>query len=183
MSNIILFNKPYHVLSQFSDGANGSHLRFNLADYLRAPGYRVAGRLDFDSEGLLVLTDDGREQQKITNPKHGNPKTYWVQVEGTPDRYSIDALQNGVQLKDGFTLPAKCKVVSPPNIWERQPPIRKRKKVTTCWLELTIVEGRNRQVRRMTASIGHPTLRLVRYSVGNWSLGTLLPGQWVKAKV
>ncbi len=173
MAKIILFNKPFHVLSQFSDGEG----RSTLADFLRAPGYRVAGRLDYDSEGLLLLTDDGRLQQQIANPRHKRWKTYWVQVEGAIDQTAIDKLCNGLSLKDGPTLPARARCITPPCLWPRNPPVRERKSVPDSWLELSIREGRNRQVRRMTAAAGFPTLRLVRHQVGDWSLEGLQPGE------
>ena len=174
MANLILFNKPFHVLSQFSD----SEGRETLANYISAPGYRVAGRLDFDSEGLLLLTDDGQLQQQIANPRHKKWKSYRVQVEGTANSAAIARIEAGLQLKDGPTLPAKCKVIpEPEELWARDPPVRFRKTVTDSWLELSIREGRNRQVRRMTAAVQHPTLRLIRYQIANWTLGDLQPGQ------
>jgi 23S rRNA pseudouridine2457 synthase len=173
MANIILFNKPFRVLSQFSDDRG----RTTLADYLSAPGFRVAGRLDYDSEGLLVLTDDGRLQQQIANPRHKRWKTYLVQVEGVPDASTLEKLRDGVTLNDGPTLPARVRTVSDPGIWPRVPPVRSRRTVPDSWLELSIREGRNRQVRRMTAAVGLPTLRLVRTAVGDWSLDGLAPGE------
>jgi 23S rRNA pseudouridine2457 synthase len=174
MSQLILFNKPYQVLSQFTDGEG----RQTLADYLQAPGYRAAGRLDFDSEGLLLLTDDGRLQHQIANPAKKMWKTYWVQVEGIPLQPALQALQAGLVLADGPTLPARASIIEPPNpLWPRQPPIRERRNLPTCWLQLSIQEGRNRQVRRMTAAVDHPTLRLVRASIGDWSLQDLQPGE------
>ena len=173
MAKIILFNKPFHVLSQFTDGEG----RSTLADYLHAPGYRVAGRLDYDSEGLLLLTSDGQLQQQIANPRHKRWKTYWVQVEGVVDQPALDALAAGVSLKDGPTLPARARPIEPPDIWPRHPPVRERKSVADSWLELSIREGRNRQVRRMTAAVGFPTLRLVRRKIGDWELGQLQPGE------
>ncbi len=172
MANVILFNKPFRVLSQFTDESG----RETLADYLSAPDYRVAGRLDYDSEGLLLLTDDGKLQQRIANPRHKLPKTYLVQVEGEVTAAELKQLEAGVKLKDGLTLPARARQIPPPHIWERHPPVRQRKSVPDSWLELTIREGRNRQVRRMTAAVGLPTLRLVRWSVGEWSLDRLAPG-------
>lgn len=174
MAGIILFNKPCNVLSQFTDERG----RGTLAGFLDAPGYRVAGRLDYDSEGLLVLTDDGRLQQRITNPVHRQWKTYLVQVEGIPDDDALQRLARGVTLKDGGTLPARVRPVPPPELWPRQPPVRDRKTVPDSWLELSIREGRNRQVRRMTATVGLPTLRLVRTAVGPWRLEDLQPGQY-----
>ncbi len=178
MSKIILLNKPFHVLSQFSDkeGPPGRP-RATLADYLTAPDFRVAGRLDYDSEGLLLLTDDGLLQQQITNPRHKQWKTYLVQVEGEPDDVSVQQLADGIELKDGPTLPARVRRVPTPQIWPRTPPVRRRKSIPDSWLELSIREGRNRQVRRMTAAIGFPTLRLVRTRIGNWSLQGLAPGE------
>ncbi len=173
MARLILLNKPFQVLSQFSN----SEGRATLADFLSAPGYRVAGRLDYDSEGLLLLTDDGRLQQRIANPRHKLWKTYWVQVEGDITDEAIRRLTAGLELKDGLTLPARARPLSPPDLWPRRPPVRSRKTVTDSWLELAIREGRNRQVRRMTAAVGFPTLRLVRVRVGDWSLGGLGSGQ------
>ncbi|KAA1193061.1 pseudouridine synthase [Pseudohalioglobus sediminis] len=174
MAKIILFNKPFRVLSQFTD-AEG---RDTLADYLDAPGFRAAGRLDYDSEGLLLLTDNGRLQQQIANPRHKQWKTYWVQVEGNVDAAAIAALAKGVELKDGPTLPARARRMDPPALWPRTPPVRSRKTVPDSWLELSIREGRNRQVRRMTAAVGLPTLRLVRTRIADWHLGELGPGQY-----
>jgi len=172
---LVLFNKPYDVLSQFTD----AELRPTLKHYISQPGIYPAGRLDRDSEGLLLLTDDGRLQQHIADPRHKLPKTYWVQVEGTIDEPALAALRRGVQLNDGPTLPAQARAISPPaNLWPRQPPIRVRKHIADSWLELTIREGRNRQVRRMTAAVGFPTLRLVRWRIGDWELGDLQPGAW-----
>ncbi len=173
MAGLILFNKPYQVLSQFTD----SEGRDTLARYLDAPGYRVAGRLDYDSEGLLLLTDDGRLQQQIANPAHKLWKTYWAQVEGDLDDDALAKLARGVQLNDGPTLPARARRIEPPDLWPRTPPVRTRKTVPDSWLELAIREGRNRQVRRMTAALGFPTLRLVRVAVGDWRLAGLSPGQ------
>jgi 23S rRNA pseudouridine2457 synthase len=174
MTKLIVFNKPFNVLSQFTDDRG----RTTLADYLSAPGCRVAGRLDFDSEGLLLLTDDGRLQQQIANPKNKLWKTYLVQVEGTVDDDAIARLIRGVTLNDGPTLPASARRAHPPSLWQRDPPVRVRKTVADSWLELSIREGRNRQVRRMTAAVGFPTLRLVRTTIGEWSLEDLLPGQY-----
>lgn len=175
MARIILFNKPYGVMSQFTDadGAPG------LGRFLDIPGVYAAGRLDKDSEGLLVLTDDGRLQARIADPKHKLEKTYWVQVEGVPDAAALGNLAAGVALNDGRTRPARAKAMPPPpDLWQRDPPIRVRKSVPDSWIELVIREGRNRQVRRMTAAIGHPTLRLIRATVGDWSLEGLPPGGW-----
>ncbi len=173
MASILLFNKPFRVLSQFTDGAG----RSTLADYLRAPSFRVAGRLDYDSEGLLLLTDDGALQQRIANPRHKHWKTYLVQVEGTPGPSDLATLANGILLKDGPTLPARVRAIPPPQLWLRHPPIRQRKQIPDSWLELSLREGRNRQVRRMTAALGYPTLRLVRTRIGDWSLDGLAPGE------
>jgi 23S rRNA pseudouridine2457 synthase len=178
MANLILINKPFRVLSQFSDRDPAAAApRATLADYLQAPGFRAAGRLDYDSEGLLLLTDDGRLQQRIANPRHKLWKTYWVQVEGEADEAALRQLAAGVVLKDGPTLPARvCRMPPPPDLWPRQPPVRARLTVPDSWLQISIHEGRNRQVRRMTAAVGLPTLRLIRWQVGDWSLAGLAPG-------
>lgn len=175
---LVLFNKPFAVLSQFTDrGTEGT--RETLSDYIDQPGVYPAGRLDRDSEGLLLLTDDGRLQAKIAHPKFKKPKTYLAQVEGLPDDAALDAFRRGLQLKDGPTRPAKIRRAGEPDwLWPRTPPIRVRKSVPDSWLEITLTEGRNRQVRRMTAAIGHPTLRLIRISIGDWQLGSLAPGTW-----
>ena len=178
MSRVLLFNKPFGVLSQFTDKGLEGSVRPTLSAYIDVPGVYAAGRLDRDSEGLLVLTDDGRLQARIADPKFKKPKTYLVQVERVPDESALDALRRGVDLKDGKTRPAEVRRIDPPALWERDPPVRFRKSVPDCWLELTIREGRNRQVRRMTAAVGHPTLRLVRWSVGDWSLDGIAPGAW-----
>ncbi len=176
---LILFNKPYGVLSQFTDEGSGKP---TLKDYIALPGVYPAGRLDFDSEGLLVLTDDGREQARISDPRHKLEKTYWAQVEGAPDAKALDALRRGVDLKDGRTRPARVRpIAEPEGLWPRDPPIRYRKSVPDSWIELTITEGRNRQVRRMTAAVGHPTLRLIRARIGEWTLDGLGPGAWRQA--
>jgi 23S rRNA pseudouridine2457 synthase len=177
MAKLILFNKPYGVLSQFTD--RGTEIvRPTLSKFIDAPGVYPAGRLDRDSEGLLLLTDDGRLQARIANPKFKLPKTYLVQVEGEPDEESFDQLRRGVELKDGPTRPADVERIADPALWPRDPPIRVRKTIPDCWLKLVIREGRNRQVRRMTAAIGYPTLRLVRWSIGDWAVDGLLPGEW-----
>ena len=179
---LLLFNKPMNVLSQFTDRGSETR-RTTLSDYIDVPGIYPAGRLDRDSEGLLLLTDDGRLQARIADPKFKLPKTYLVQVEGVPDREALGRLATGVDLKDGRTRPATAEMIEEPQLWPRDPPIRFRKNVADSWLRLTIHEGKNRQVRRMTAAIGHPTLRLVRLSIGDWSLGTLQPGEWRRADV
>lgn len=207
MATLILLNKPFQVLSQFTDrepggartpvgarsagdgpgspggpgfpgcGTRGA-ARATLADYLQAPGFRVAGRLDYDSEGLLLLTDDGQLQQQIANPRHKLWKTYWVQIEGVADDAALSSLEGGVELKDGRTLPARVRrIPEPEGLWARDPPVRRRLTVADSWLELSIREGRNRQIRRMTAAVNLPTLRLIRYRVGNWTLQGLAPGE------
>lgn len=175
MGRILLFNKPYGVICQFSrDG-----LHPTLADYIPLPDFYPAGRLDTDSEGLLVLADDGLLQHRITDPKHKLPKTYWVQVEGVPDAAALERLQHGVKLSDFTTQPAGVSLMDEPaGLWPRIPPIRFRKNIATSWIELTIREGKNRQVRRMTAAVGFPTLRLIRHRIGAWSLDGLEPGKW-----
>lgn len=177
MSRLILFNKPYGVLCQFTNESTGPE-RPTLAAYIDMPDVYPAGRLDLDSEGLLLLTDDGRLQARIADPRFKMPKTYLAQVEGEPDDSSLASLRQGVRLKDGATLPAEVERIDPPELWPRDPPIRFRKSVPDCWIRLTIREGRNRQVRRMTAAIGHPTLRLVRWSIGDWTLDGVQPGEW-----
>ena len=173
MSQILLFNKPFAVLSQFT--SEPSHRV--LAEYINHKGFYPAGRLDKDSEGLLILTDDGKLQQKISNPRYGKFKTYLVQVEGLLTEQALEALVRGVELKDGPTRPAKAQRVDKPWVWDRDPPIRERKHIPTSWLELSIIEGRNRQVRRMTAATGFPTLRLIRTKIDEWNLGELQPGE------
>jgi 23S rRNA pseudouridine2457 synthase len=180
MSRILLFNKPYGVICQFSrDG-----LHPTLADYIALPGFYPAGRLDTDSEGLLLLTDDGKLQHRITDPRHKLSKTYWVQVEGVPDEAALERLRRGVALNDGMTLPAEARpMAEPEGLWPRNPPVRFRKAIPTSWMELTLREGRNRQVRRMTAAVGYPTLRLIRFAIGEWNLGGLQPGEWREERV
>ncbi len=178
MARLILFNKPYGVLCQFTDAGNAGSERTTLSRYIDIPGVYPAGRLDLDSEGLLLLTDDGRLQARIANPRFKTAKTYLVQVEGEPREDSLLALRRGVQLKDGPTRPAQVERIDAPALWPRDPPVRFRKTVPDSWLKLTIREGRNRQVRRMTAAIGHPTLRLVRWSIGAWTLADIDPGTW-----
>ena len=178
MARLILFNKPYGVLSQFTDRATAGSARATLSDDIRVPGVYPAGRLDMDSEGLLVLTDDGKLQARIANPKFKLAKTYLVQIEGEVDEAALNVLRRGVDLNDGRTRPAEAKRIDPPALWPREPPVRFRKTVPDCWIELTIGEGRNRQVRRMTAAVGHGTLRLVRWRIGEWTVEGLAPGEW-----
>jgi 23S rRNA pseudouridine2457 synthase len=175
---LILFNKPMNVLSQFTDAGTTGSARATLSDYIDRPGVYPAGRLDRDSEGLLLLTDDGRLQARIADPRFKLPKTYLVQVEGEVGEEALAALRSGVRLNDGLARPARAERIDPPALWPRDPPVRFRKSVPDCWLRLTITEGRNRQVRRMTAAVGHPTLRLVRWAVGDWTLDGLAPGAW-----
>ena len=175
---LILFNKPYDVLSQFTDRGTAGSTRRTLSDFIDLPGVYPAGRLDLDSEGLLLLTDDGRLQARIADPKFKLPKTYLAQVEGDIAETALATLRQGVRLKDGPTRSAEAERIEDPRLWPRDPPIRVRKNVPDCWIKLTIREGRNRQVRRMTAAVGHPTLRLVRWSIGPWTLDGVAPGQW-----
>jgi 23S rRNA pseudouridine2457 synthase len=175
---LILFNKPYDVLSQFTDRGTAGSARRTLSDFLDMPSVSPAGRLDLDSEGLMLLTDDGRLQARIADPRFKMPKTYLVQVEGEIADAAMAALRGGVRLKDGPTRPAEIERIADPQLWPRDPPIRVRQTVPDCWIKLTISEGRNRQVRRMTAAVGHPTLRLVRWGIGPWSIDGLLPGEW-----
>lgn len=175
MGRIMLFNKPFGVICQFS--RDGMHP--TLADYIPLPDFYPAGRLDTDSEGLLVLTDDGRLQHRITDPKHKLPKTYWAQVEGVADDAALGRLRQGVQLPDFKAQPAEARLIGEPaNLWPRNPPIRERRNIPTSWIELTLREGKNRQVRRMTAAVGLPTLRLIRCRIGEWTLDGVEPGQW-----
>ena len=178
MTRLIRFNKPFDVLPQFTDRGTDSPRR-TLSDFIDLPGVYPAGRLDRDSEGLMLLTDDGKLQARISDPKHKLTKTYYVQVEGIPDAAAIKALNDGVELKDGLTRPARARAMAEPEgLWPRTPPIRVRKSVPDSWIELIIREGRNRQVRRMTATVGHPTLRLIRWRIGDWSLDGLEQGGW-----
>jgi 23S rRNA pseudouridine2457 synthase len=178
MSRLILFNKPFGVLPQFTDSGTVGSPRPTLSHYIDIPGVYPAGRLDMDSEGLMLLTDDGRLQARIADPKFKMPKTYLVQVEGAVTDEALAALRKGVTLKDGLTLPAEAECIDAPQLWPRDPPIRVRLKIPDSWLKLTIREGRNRQVRRMTAAVGFPTLRLVRWSVGEWNVDGLELGKW-----
>jgi 23S rRNA pseudouridine2457 synthase len=175
MKRVLLFNKPFGVICQFSrDG-----LHPTLADYIALPDFYAAGRLDTDSEGLLVLTDDGKLQHQLTDPKFKQAKTYWVQVEGIPDETALQALRNGVKLSDFTTLPAEARLIDEPaGLWARTPPIRQRLNIPTSWVAITLREGKNRQIRRMTAAVGYPTLRLIRYQIGDWTLDNLAVGEW-----
>lgn len=179
MSKIILFNKPFNVLCQFTDEGIK---RETLADYIKIPGVYAAGRLDKDSEGLLLLTDDGSIQARISHPKFKLPKTYWVQLDGIPTEQALETLRSGVTLKDGITKPAQARLIDEPEgLWERIPAVRFRAKIPTSWIELIIKEGKNRQIRRMTAAVGFPTLRLIRYAIGPWNLENLASGQLIEA--
>ena len=181
MSRLILLNKPYGVLSQFTGGKDGED--DTLAHLVDVPGVYPAGRLDKDSEGLLLLTDDGRLQSRIAEPRHKLPKTYLVQVEGEVGDEALERLARGVELNDGMTRPARAKRIDPPPLWDRDPPVRYRKSIPDSWIALEITEGRNRQVRRMTAAVGLPTLRLVRWRIGEWSLDGIAPGTYREMEV
>ena len=181
---LILFNKPFNVLSQFTDRSLEARGRETLSHYVPVPHVYPAGRLDRDSEGLLLLTDDGKLQAQIADPKHKMAKTYWVQVEGAPQEDALQSLRRGVRLKDGVTQPAKARLIEEPmGLWPRNPPIRVRKSVPDSWIEMVIREGKNRQIRRMTAAVGHPCLRLIRAQIGDWRLGDLMPGEYKKLTV
>ncbi len=177
MTQIIILNKPFNTLCQFSD----SHERRTLAHFIEAgkfADFYPAGRLDCDSEGMVILTNNGALQHRISHPQNKLHKAYWVQVEGKPSINILDRLRAGVELRDGRTLPAKVKHIAPPPVWQRTPPVRQRLNRPTSWLQLIITEGKNRQVRRMTAAVGHPTLRLIRYAIGHWELDALQPGEY-----
>lgn len=179
MSRLIRFNKPFGVLPQFTDASMGANACPTLSEYIDLAHVYPAGRLDKDSEGLMMLTDDGRQQARISDPAHKMTKTYLVQVEGIPGDAALVAWREGITLKDGPTRPAKARLIgTPPDLWARNPPIRVRKSVPDSWIELTLSEGRNRQVRRMTAALGYPTLRLIRWRIGPWTLDGLVPGTW-----
>lgn len=176
---IVLFNKPFNVLCQFTDEKNTARPRSTLKEFIDIPHVYAAGRLDFDSEGLLLLTNDGALANKISHPKQKTSKTYWAQVEGIPSQSALENMRSGLTLKDGLTAPANVTIMESPNVWARNPPIRERKSIPTTWLSVTISEGKNRQVRRMTANIGHPTLRLIRYRIGNWTIDGIENGKFV----
>ena len=178
MARLVLFNKPYGVLCQFTDRGTEGSTRPTLSGFIDLPGVYPAGRLDLDSEGLLLLTDNGRLQARIADPKFKMDKTYLVQVEGEVSDEALAALRSGVRLKDGLTRPAEAERIPVPALWPRDPPVRFRKSVPDGWIRLTIREGRNRQVRRMTAAVGYPTLRLVRWRIGDWTLDGMAPGTW-----
>lgn len=174
MAKLVLFNKPYHVLCQFSPHEN----KTTLAEFIKIKEVYPAGRLDYDSEGLLLLTDDGKLQHQLSSPKYDKEKVYWAQVEGQPSEEDIRPFFSGIKLKDGMTKPAKCRIIDEPeNLWSRTPPIRERKNIPDCWLEITLTEGKNRQVRRMCAALGYPVLRLVRFRVDSYTLNDLKPGK------
>ncbi len=179
MPRLICFNKPFNVLTKFTDPEG----RVTLAHYIPVPGIYPAGRLDRDSEGLLLLTDDGELQHRLSDPRHKLPKTYWVQVEGLADEHALLALRRGVVIEGRRTRPADVRVIPEPPLWPRDPPIRFRRNIPTSWLEIRLTEGRNRQVRRMTAAVGNPTLRLIRYAIGPWTLDGLKSGEWRDAPV
>ncbi len=178
MARLILFNKPYGVLPQFTDRGTAGSSRATLSNYINVPGVYPAGRLDLDSEGLMLLTDDGALQARISDPKYKMAKTYLVQVEGDVGEGALARLRQGIVLKDGLTRPAEAERIDDPALWPRDPPIRVRPTIPDCWIKLTIREGRNRQVRRMTAAVGHPTLRLVRWGIGDWTVQGLGVGEW-----
>lgn len=175
MSKIILFNKPYNVLSQFTGMENEQ----TLAAYIKSPGFYAAGRLDKNSEGLLLLTNDGALQHRLSHPRYDKKKYYWVQVEGNPQDADLEPLRRGLQLAKTRFLPAQARLISAPQVWERTPPIRVRQSIPTCWLEIILAEGQNHQIRKMTAAIGFPTLRLIRHRIADWCLGELKPGESV----
>ena len=184
MSRVYLFNKPFQVLCQFTDNSQRDTPRATLKDFIDIPDIYAAGRLDYDSEGLLVLTEEGRLNHKITDPQHTLPKRYYVQVDGAIDKQAIQKRRQGSRLKDGPTKPAQAKACDEPGwLWPRDPPVRFRAKIPTSWLQLTLKEGRNRQVRRMTAAVGFPTLRLIRYAIGDWNIDSLQSGTGKWAKV
>jgi 23S rRNA pseudouridine2457 synthase len=174
VSTILLFNKPYSVLSQFTGKENEK----TLASYINLPNFYAAGRLDKNSEGLMLLTDDGKLQHSLTHPKFNKEKHYWVQVEGIPNEKDLAPLKKGLKLKDHHFLPAKVSIIDEPKLWSRNPPVRFRKSIPTSWLEIILQEGKNQQIRRMTAAIGFPTLRLVRHRIAHWNLGELQPGEY-----